>query len=56
MTTKRNIATKLHSIKNGIGGASNSPEIQGKIDLVRIYSGENYAGENYAENHSVYSV
>jgi hypothetical protein len=28
MTTKRDIATKLHNIENGILGVSNSPEIQ----------------------------
>jgi hypothetical protein len=31
MKTKRNIATKLHNIENGILGVSNSPEIQSKM-------------------------
>jgi hypothetical protein len=31
MSIKRDIATKLHSIENGILGASNSPEIQEKL-------------------------
>jgi hypothetical protein len=33
MTTKRDIATKLHNIENGILGVSNSPEIQEKLIL-----------------------
>jgi hypothetical protein len=31
MTTKRDIATKLHNIENGILGVSNSPEIQSRM-------------------------
>jgi hypothetical protein len=53
MTTKKNIATKLHSIKNGIGGALNSPDIQEKL-ISSGYIPEKIAQEKIAQGMILY--